>query len=431
MTETDRQAVIDLIFGDDGLKPGVAKLFLDPFHQDEPGPAYDFDLNVIDLAAYDHATKTEWMRYFIRAGLQRTRARGDDLSLIVTLYGPPGWMTRQKFVRGRDLDPQYKHEVAKYLISWAKYLRDVENFPVHYVSVHNEGEDWRRWPADGSNGSTPDHDYNMYWPPEQVVDFMRFMPDILKAQGMDDVGVTPGETSNWPRFYQWGYADALANDPAALHNIGLITSHGFGGSGVGMLAGRDGWHSTGIDILRQQRPDLHAWVTSTSWSKMDVDFVNEIRNNIYIAKVNAIIPWAAIQVKNQWIGGDPNPGCAFQVSEDGSYAVQPGYHFYKQVSRAGQPGMAIAQVASDEGAVFLIGFASNGTRHPNALVVINVSEYTREVPIRVYGSHHATFEAFRTSPDEQYVALGQHTVTNGVLTVMTPARSVTTFYGVK
>lgn len=253
------------------------------------------------------------------------------MPIIVTLYGPPGWMTQQKILRGRDLNPLYKTEVAKYLIAWAKHLRDVEGFNVRYLSLHNEGEDWVRWPADG--GDAPEHsnhDYNLFWPPEQVADFLAFMPAMLEAHGIEGVTVTPGECTNWQRFYDWGYADAIADNPAAAAGLGLITSHGFASLSWSNRWYGD-WRSAGIDLLREKRPDLHAWVTSTSWAKMDVEFVNQIRSNIYMAKVNAIIPWAGIQVAGRWVGGDPNPGCAFKISTDGTYYVEPGYYFYKQV----------------------------------------------------------------------------------------------------
>ncbi|MDF1512856.1 MAG: hypothetical protein P1S60_03495, partial [Anaerolineae bacterium] len=229
LTEGQRQEIIDLIFGEQGLKPGVVKLFLDSFHQEEPAGDYQLHDMVINLDAYDHEKPTRWMRYFVREGLKATRAWGGDLDMLVTLYGPPGWMTLQKIVRGRDINPELKIEVAKYLVSWAKYLREIEGFPVHYVSVHNEGEDWVRWPEDGTEGGL-NHDYNMYWPPELVAEYMSLLPKVLKANGMEDVTPTPGETTNWYRFSEWGYADALADDPEAMAGIGLITSHGFRGN---------------------------------------------------------------------------------------------------------------------------------------------------------------------------------------------------------
>jgi hypothetical protein len=37
LTEAERQRICDLVFGEDGLKPGVVKMFFDPFHQKAPG----------------------------------------------------------------------------------------------------------------------------------------------------------------------------------------------------------------------------------------------------------------------------------------------------------------------------------------------------------------------------------------------------------
>jgi len=440
LSEAQRQEIIALTFGEDGLKPGVVKMFLDSFHQDEPGEGYKLNAPIIDLDAYDHKKTTHWMRAFVREGLKVTRARGGDLDIFVTLYGPPGWMTKQKIVRGRDIDPGLKVEVAKYLVSWVKFLREKEDFPVHYVAVHNEGEDWFRWPEDGTEGGL-NHDYNMYWPPEQVVEFMELIPPILKANGMGDVTVAPGETSNWYRFSEWGYADALADNDAAIGNLGLITSHGFRGNPhPGRWYGD--WRSLGIDILRARRPDLHAWVTSTSWAKMDVFFVDEIRNNITCAKVNAIIPWAAIQRPPLWVGGDPNPGCAFRVSEDGHYDVLPGYYFYKQVSRAGQPGMAVARVVSNDSSIGLIAFASNGTDNPDAFVVMNMGAEPLSLNIQIAGTDHTVFEAYRTIPGareshavpvtslkEACAPLGDFAIQDGFIACDVPGESVVTFFG--
>jgi O-glycosyl hydrolase len=135
LTEDRRQRILDLIFGPDGLKPGLLKMFLDPHHQ-----------GAVNTGTFDHTTTTRWIRYFAREGHKKTRARGGDLAIITTLYGPPGWMTKQRFLRGRDLDPALKRDCARYLIEWVKYLGQVEGLPVKYISLHNEGEDYVRWP---------------------------------------------------------------------------------------------------------------------------------------------------------------------------------------------------------------------------------------------------------------------------------------------
>ncbi len=417
LSDEERAQILELTFGNHGLKPGIVKMFLDPFHQKEPnGP-------------FDHQTTTKWMRFFVKEGLKKTRARGDDLTVFTTLYGPPAWATRQKFMRGRDLDPARKTELAAYMIDWVKYMRQVEGVPVKFISLHNEGEDWHRWPPDGKSGNIgKGHDYNMFWPPEQVADFIRFMPGMLKKQGLGDVGVTPGECTNWYRFSAWGYADAIAGDPAALKNLGLITSHGFYGGTYGRWFGEH--RSVGTDVLREKRPELHAWVTSTSWSKMDADNIKEMHGNIYTAKVHGIVPWACIQRPTKWVGGDPNPGTAFRVQEDGSFEVLRGYYFYKQVSRAGQPGTAVAWTMSMDSETCLIGFANNGSKHPDAFVVVNIGKDPKKIAVQVKGTKSLRFSAFRTSDaEDRYAPAGDFQVSEGTIVYNAPARSATTFFG--
>ena len=65
---------------------------------------------------------------------------------------------------------------------------------------------------------------------------------------------------------------------------------------------------------------------------MDAKNIKEMHGNIYDSQVNGIIPWAGIQRPTKWVGGDPNPGCAINVDEDGNYTVRRGYHYYKQAA---------------------------------------------------------------------------------------------------
>ncbi|NMC20016.1 MAG: hypothetical protein GYA33_06295 [Thermogutta sp.] len=414
LSEEDRRKIVDMVFGDDGLRAAILKMFLDPFHQSEPG------------GSYDHATTTQWMRYFAREGLKKARAGGRDLVIITTLYGPPAYMTRQGVLRGRDLDPSRKHDLVLYLVNWVRYLRETEGLPVRYVSLHNEGEDWMRWTQTGLT-DRPSHDYNLFWPPEQVAEFITLVSEELSAAGLRDVGVTCGETTNWYRFDTWGYADAVADDEEARSRLALITSHGFYSGTYGRWFGEH--KSAGIDKLRVLRPDLHAWVTSTSWSQMDARNIKEHHGNIYTAKVNGIIPWAGIQRPTQWVGGDPNPGSAFTVHEDGSWEVRRGYWFYKQVTRAGQPGMTVVRTSAMDSEIAVLGFASNDTPNPDAFVLVNLGRNKR-VRVRIKGTRAAAFTAFRTNEDgaERYSPIGTWNIDANTLVYDAPGGTVTTFF---
>jgi hypothetical protein len=195
LSQADRQRVLDMIFGPQGLRPAITKMFLDCFHEGMTKAGNDNDdPHELNMAGFDHTTTTNWMRYFNREGLARTRAWGGDLTILTTLYGPAPWMTKQRFVLGRDADPAEKAEMVEYMVSWVKYLREVEKLPVKFLSLHNEGCAYYRWPRDGSNPGEDHRDYNMLWPPEQVAEFMRLTRPVLDRYGLRDVGLTPGET---------------------------------------------------------------------------------------------------------------------------------------------------------------------------------------------------------------------------------------------
>lgn len=419
LDENEKAEIIDLIFGKNGLKVGLVKMFYDPFHQTEPG------------GAYDHETTTKYMREFVRKGLAKTRSWGGDLNIITTLYGPPAYMTLQKVIRGRDLNPEYKEDLADYLVSWVKFLRDEEGFPINYVSLHNEGEDWERWPLDGKDPNIGHgHDYNMYWRPGLVAEMMILTNEKLKEAGLINVGVTPGETTNWYRFSYWGYSDEIAENNEAVDAIGLITSHGFY---VGSYENRwFGDHNCmGTELIRTKKPDLHAWVTSTSWSKMDTKNIKEMHDNIYSSRVNGIIPWAGIQRPVQWVGGDPNPGSAFTVHEDGSYEIRRGYYFYKQITHPGQPGTYVCRTLSNDTELPVIAFAKGKSKAVDAFIVTNMnSKKEKPMVIKISGTKSIGFKAFRTTEDEteKYSEIGVFETKNGELFYEAPAGSVTTFY---
>lgn len=418
LNEKQKKEIINLVFGEDGLKVGLVKMFLSALDQQKVN------------GAFDHQTHTYNMRYFVKEGLKLTRSRGTDFQIITTLYGPPGFVTKQQVDRGRDLDPRYKDALADYMIDWVKFLKVKENLPVKYLSLHNEGEDWSRWTKEGLTDHDG-HDYNMYWPVEQVKDFLHFMPAKLAKAGLSDVKMTPGETSNWYRFYYWGVANALVHDPVALKNIGLITSHGFYGGNYGVWFGEH--NSVGNDILRKTRPELHSWVTSTSWSNMDARNIKEMHGNIYTSKVNGIIPWAGIQRPTHWPRKDPNPGCAIRVNEDSTYEVTRGYYFYKQLTRAGQPGMKVVETMAMNSEVAVIGFAAGSSKNKDAIVLANISRTPKKIALKVSGAKTSSFHLYRTvwvegGQQEMYKDMGSIKANSNVLSFEMPAGSVYTFF---
>jgi O-glycosyl hydrolase len=411
-----QEEIVQLVFGEDGLQVQIVKMFLDPYHQRLPG------------GAFNHERTTVQMRSFVKRGIEITRERGDEPEIITTLYGPPAWATRQEFTGGRDLDKNHATGLGIYMADWVRYLKE-NDYPVKYLSLHNEGEDFYRWDYTDGSQRLERFDYNMYWPPEQVNAFLKLMPGILESHGLGDIKITNGEPSNWTRFYYWGYADALYNDDQALENLGLLTTHGFINGDMGKLS-----YGTANDLttnlLRKKKPGLHAWVTSFSWGDMGTQFVRMVHEHLYTAGVNAIIPWAGIQHPAGWVDGDPNPGTAFRVDSSGNYEVLTGYYIYKQLTRAGKRGMHVAHATLANPVANLIAFTGNHSGHPDAFIVSsNIFIWSLPLEIKIKGTTSSRFMAYRSSDDgeEKYSYIGEFEVVDGAIIYDPPRGTVTTF----
>jgi hypothetical protein len=89
--------------------------------------------------------------------------------------------------------------------------------------------------------------------------------------------------------------------------------------------------------------------------------------------------------------------------------------------------MKVVEVETEVGSgIELIGFASNGTNHPDAFVLMNLGSTESRVMIEVNGSAD-DFLATRTSDQEQSVGIGRFEVKEGKIAYVAPAGSVSTF----
>ncbi|TAE51297.1 MAG: hypothetical protein EAZ89_10380 [Bacteroidetes bacterium] len=342
LNERKRQQVLQMIFGEEGLKVSFLKVYLDPFHQAVQG------------GTFDHSSSTANLRYIAREGQRITRGRMGDFSIYTVLFAPPGWMTLQKQVRGRDLDPVYKPDLQLYITDWLRYLRDQEGLTLRGFSLHEGGEDWSRWDEDGL--SDKPYPYSMYWSPELTTEFVRSLQPVFKTAGLQEVLISAGEPQSWQHFNRWGYADALLQDEKTFRALGFIAAGGGEGTAAPLL---------------EKRPELPAWSCAGEWGAMDVTFVQSIQEQIYVAQVSAYAPRTGIYRPSQWAGSPKEASAAFLVREDSTYEVLRGYHYYKQVSRAGQAGMIVAAASAQSDELSLMAFGSNKTRHPDAFALIN------------------------------------------------------------
>lgn len=105
--------------------------------------------------------------------------------------------------------------------------------------------------------------------------------------------------------------------------------------------------------------------------------------------------------------------------------MRRGYYFYEQVSRAGQPGMAVARTQAMDSEIALIAFAGN----PDAFIVVNIGA-SRKVKVLVIGTPATVFSAWRITGDAAglYRSLGRFEIRDGVVLCDAPAGSVPTFF---
>lgn len=420
LDKNQRQEIAKLVFHEEGLNVDIVKMFLDPWHQESPGEPFD------------HETTTANMLDFYKRGMKIDKKEGHHTDVITTLYGPPAWATEQQFIGARELDETKFPLLADYMIDWARYLRN-EGVGVKYLSIHNEGEDFYRWDFEDETQRFERFDYNAYWRPEQVNSFVKILHKHVQSSNIQDLGVTNGEPSNWTRFYYWGYAHSLAGDDEAMDALGMITTHGFINGDPEKLSYATA-NSLTNDLLRARRPGLHSWTTSFAWGEMDTKFVRMVHENIYTAKVNAVIPWAGIQHGPSWYDGDPTGGTAIRVHDDGTYEVTRGYYFYKQLTQAGHRGMAVASATLANPRAFIIAFSGGDTPHPDAFVVTSyISIWKLPLQIQVKGTKYNRFKAYRTSEDgnETYDEIGIFEVQDGAIEYDPPWGTITTFIGIK
>lgn len=425
LPEEKKQEVLDLIFGKDGLKPSLLKMFLDPFHEKEND---NDDPYTINKEGFDHKLTTENMRYFVQGGLKRTREQGRDLRVITTMYGPPAWVTKQKVQRGRDLDPDMKLELAEYFASWCKFLLEEENIPLEFLSIHNEGDSPQRWDEKGFSREGERHDHNMFWPPDELAEYIPLLAEYLEKMDLGQIKITPGEFNIWPHYSgslkpHHYYAEALLETPGAMENLGLITSHSF-------------WSPTdyGVNLLKHKKPSLKAWTVSMTVGKgkyADVSFLECIRKEIHRVGVSGIIVWSITFQKTKWTPKYVFPGTTIYMAGDGTYRVEPAYYYYKHLTRLGQAGMAVASCGSTLPHVRIVAFASNGTENPDGLCIYNLEDTTEKIDLELSGTAAKDFKAVYTNKKEFYQEFTDFEYKDGKLSFSLPPYTAISFQAVK
>lgn len=408
----------ELLFGGNGLRISIIKTFLNSAEQKQENIKYN-ETDIIDTKAISYKPFDDQTGEFCNRAIAASSQWGGALRMLCTFTNPPAWMTKQKISGGKDLEPSHRIDYARTMVTGLKYLVE-KQYPIQYLSMHYHGEDWESW---CENGNTTNCSLlSLYWPPEQVVDFLKLLRRMLDKNGLAGIGLTSGEIGGWLRFVDWGYSNAILDDPDAIQSLGLLTS-------TSLIKNSDpGQHllvnSSGIDEIREHRTDMHAWYTVLHPMTPSPFFLMQIRNSIYNSKVNAVILGDATYL---FCGNSGNSPMSHKI--DYAYSVPDSFYYLKPLCRAGQPGTAICQVACNTNGAALVGFSGNATKNHDTFVIINTSEFEYDLPIEIRGSANGIFNVFRTSSFEKYQHLGNVHVKEGKILFKSIPFSVTAFYG--
>jgi len=396
LTEAQRHALMDALYGPDGLGLALHKIFLDPWAQATPDAPYDFERT------------TQWSRWFLREAMKRTAAQGRTLRVITTLYGPPAWATQQKKLLARDFDPAQADALARYMAAWVRFLKEKEGVQVEFLSLSNEAKDASFFTDDGM-GPKGNSDYNLAWKDSEMTDMMKRMRTLLP-----DVGFTPTEPTGWDgaNYYPFMKSQELRDA------LGIIAAHSFGRS--------DQWGPDFVKKALEKKPGLPVWTTSHDWRKGGVDFAQHTHAQLYKVGVNGIITWQVSKNLSEWRPAPKNPNAAIMQQKDGSLALAHPYYFLKQMSRAGQPGMSVVKAESADEKVRVMAFASDATKHPDAIVIINASDTEQVCALAVSGTKATSWKARRTTEaGEHFIELPP---LSDVSAIRLPSRAVLTLF---
>lgn len=390
------------LFDVNGLRIGIIKMFIDPFHLDYCQHDSDED-RIIEIGDYHFNDTPSFHSELCHLANNIVKKWGGNLKIMLTSLCPPPWMTKQKELSARDLDPINRIDYGRYIVAWAKFLSIDQKLPITCISLHNKGEMWELW-DDTGNLLYSNTGLSLHWPPEMVVDFLKLVRRQLDRNGMQHIGLTPGETKCWGHFYDWGYADLIKEDPLALSSVSILTSNAF------FSDHENDYCSAGIDSIHEKRPEIHAWVNSDDIANMKTESISSLHKLIYRTKVNAVIFNTTIKDKNT---------LAFNNKE---------FSYMRLVCKAGQPGTGICQVGCNGSDLFIIGFCSNSTKNSDSFMLINNGTRGWNIPIEIRGSASGKFSVYRTSASEEYLKLGEVSVKEGKISYYAPGNSVSGFF---
>jgi glucuronoarabinoxylan endo-1,4-beta-xylanase len=295
---------------------------------------------------------------------------------------------------GADGKTTYRLKASKYA-DYAKHLDDFVTFmknngvELYAISIQNE----------------PDYDSGwLYWTPTEIVNFLKNHARSIKCRIMA------------PESFQYvkAMSDPILNDAQALANMDILGAHLYG-TQVSQFpypffkskgAGKELWMT---EVYTDSKNDADVW-------PMALDVAVHIHNSMVEAEFQSYVWW--------YIRRSYGP-----MKENGTISKR-GYmmaHFSKFVR---QGYLRVDATKSPETDVLVSAYKS-----ADSVVIVAINKKTSAVNqqfnISNINGTIAKVTGKRSSETENLVAIADINLTNGSFTASLPARSVTTFVGIR
>lgn len=386
---TDRQAVLDFLFGAGGLRLSMVRLEVNPFHRTDPVP-----VNALQATFQPAAGTWDWdtdhhQRWLAAEAMNRGVTR-----FVAVPWSPPGWMkTNGSVTGGGALKPANRPDLVNHLREYAIHYANLNGINAGWISVQNEPD----LPNPGYAGCG-------YTGAE-----MAATVNAVK-QGFTSAGVWsrvlapecmgPSATASY----------LAAMNAATLANLDAVASHGYTAGTWASLAGY------GKQVWQTEHSNLHAddpgMGDGIRWAK---DVITALGGG-----VSVYLYW--------WLVGPAGgtTGEALVNLVAGSpvtYRIPKRSYCFGQFSRFIRPGYV--RIAATSSTANLTQIAVKDPATGKAVVVV-VNGTTTTTPATVTGLTAASVALYRTSATENLAALGNVAVSGGAASVSFAPQSVTT-----
>ena len=211
MESGERRALLEQIYGKDGLGLSVARLTIGS--SDYSAELYSYD-DVEGDEALEHFSIARDEEYVIPM-IKEILSVNPELYLYASPWSPPGWMKTGGSMCGGHMRAKYVECYAEYFVKYIKAYA-AHGIKIRAVTPQNE-------PETQQFGMMP----ACIWNPETEVTFVRALRKKLCENGLENIEI-------WPNDHSFAYSDKvdwqLSEYPELREEIGGVAFHYYDGS---------------------------------------------------------------------------------------------------------------------------------------------------------------------------------------------------------